>query len=107
MANGMVKASTRWLAVVYSREYTLTTSCMARSWSRIPTAQGISFPLKTTFPPSTSITHLISSFRYEGAFENDGAHGHGIETNADGYRFFSPFKDSFTFHISCDLNLFF
>ena len=31
MANGMVRASKRWLAVVHSRESSLTTNCMARS----------------------------------------------------------------------------
>jgi hypothetical protein len=60
----------------------------------MPTAQGISLPIKTQFPPSISLTHLISSFSYTGAFKNGERHGQGTETNADGSRYFSPFKDS-------------
>jgi hypothetical protein len=54
----------------------------------LPTAIGFSLPLKTPFPPSISLANLISSFRYEGAFEKNKKHGQGIETGANGYRFF-------------------
>ena len=107
---------------------------MAKESRRMPTAQGVSFVFKTHYfssiPLFTSLANLISSFRYEGAFElpfliysyahlissfryegaykNGEAHGQGIETRANGYRFFSPFKDSFPpFHLSCDINFFF
>jgi hypothetical protein len=60
----------------------------------MPTAIGISLPLKTHFLPSTSLANLISSFRYEGAFEKNERHGQGIETFPNGSRYFSPFKDS-------------
>jgi hypothetical protein len=89
MATGMVKASERWLPVVYSRESSITTSWFKES-RRFLTAIGFSLPLKTPFPPSISLANNL----YEGAFENDRAHGQGIETLANGYRFFSPFKDS-------------
>jgi len=83
------------------------TERMAMESRRMPTATGFSLPLKTHLL-STSLASLIFSFRYEGAFEKDEKHGPGIETNADGYRFFSPFKDSFPpFHISCGFNFFF
>ena len=74
---------------------------MAKEPRRFPTAQGISLLVKTQFLPSTSLTHLISSFSYVGAFENGEEHGQGTETNADGSRYFSPFKDSIpTIHLS-------
>ena len=87
MATGMVKASERWLPVVYSRESSITTSWFKES-RRFLTALGISLPLKTPFPPSISLANLISSFRYDGAFEKNKKHGQGIETGANGYRFF-------------------
>jgi hypothetical protein len=81
---------------------------MAKESRRMPTATGFSLPLKTPFPPSTSLANLISSFRYEGAFEKNERHGQGIETDADGYRYFSSFKDSFPpFHLSCEFNFFY
>ena len=67
---------------------------MATEPRRMPTAQGISLPLKNHFLPSTSLTHLISSFSYAGAFENGLPHGQGIETYADGGKYFSRFEDS-------------
>jgi len=67
---------------------------MAKESRRVPTAIGISLPLKTHFPPSTSLANLISSYRYEGAFEKNKRHGQGLETFSDGSRYFSPFKDS-------------
>jgi hypothetical protein len=53
---------------------------MAQESRRMPTATGFSLPLKTHFLPSTSLADLISSFRYEGTFENGFRHGHGTET---------------------------
>jgi hypothetical protein len=62
------------------------TELMAKESKRLPI--GFSLPLKTPFPPSISLANLISSFRYEGAFEKNKKHGQGIETGANGYRFF-------------------
>ena len=70
--------------------------------------QSISLLVKTRFPPSASLTHLISSFSYEGAFENGEKHGQGTETFPDGSRYFSPSKDSIpTIHLSYAFNFFF
>ena len=51
----------------------------------------------THFLPSTSLANLISSFRYEGAFEKDVKQGQGIETYSDHprSRYFSPFMTHF------------
>ena len=67
MATGMVKASKRWLPVVYSRESSITTSWFKES-RRYLTALGISLPLKTPFPPSISLANLISSFRHTSSY---------------------------------------
>ena len=77
----------------------------------MPTALGASLVFKTHFfssiPLFTSLVNLISSFRYEGAFDEDEKHGQGIETFSDGLlglRYFSPFKDSSPpIHLSANL----
>jgi hypothetical protein len=104
---------------------------MAKALVRTPTAQGISLALKTHFLPST-LTLFISSFSYEGAFENGEEHGYGTETYAnvfllryvgafenglphgqgartyaDGSRYFSRLEDSFPPIYSYAFNFFF
>jgi len=63
-------------------------------------------PFKDSIP-SINIFYAFNFFlRYEGAFENNRAHGQGIETLAN--RFFSPFKDSIpSINLSCEFNFFF
>ena len=73
---------------------------MAKESRRMPTALGVSLVFKTHYfssiPLFTSLVNLISSFRYEGAFDEDEKHGQGIETFSDGLlglRYFSlPLK---------------
>jgi hypothetical protein len=65
-------------------------------------------PFKDSIPSINLSCEFNFFLRYEGAFENDRAHGQGIETLANGYRFFSPFKDSIpSINLSCEFNFFF